>query len=171
MCLVGLQSSDGKTDHAVAVTENWIFDSNLNHALPLTKESLDLCCSDGENESTFVKITRGCMLKKQSLPARQNKKSDSNKRGQRCGESDEEHGDTEEDRPNYSLGLAICEMAVKKPRQTRGQDPFLFAEMCYKFVEDSKRERREQERLERQKKGGRKKDDSKKDPPESDDTK
>ena len=67
MCLVGLQGSDGKTDHAVAVAGNWIFDSNFEHALPLSKQSLDLCCSDGETKCSFVKITRACMLKRLKL--------------------------------------------------------------------------------------------------------
>jgi hypothetical protein len=44
MCLVGLYSSDCiKTDHAVSIAGNWIFDSNFEYALPLCKESLDLC--------------------------------------------------------------------------------------------------------------------------------
>jgi hypothetical protein len=34
MGLVGLYSSDCKTDHAVSIAENWIFDSNFEFALP-----------------------------------------------------------------------------------------------------------------------------------------
>ena len=45
MCVVGLQSSNHKTDHAVSIAGKWVFDSNFEYALPLTRESLDLCCS------------------------------------------------------------------------------------------------------------------------------
>jgi hypothetical protein len=34
MCLVGLYSSDSKTDHAVSIAGDWIFDSNSEYALP-----------------------------------------------------------------------------------------------------------------------------------------
>jgi hypothetical protein len=64
MCLLGVQSDDHKTDHAISIACNWIFDSNFEHALPLTQESLDLCCSSDNRKSTFVGVTRVCMLKK-----------------------------------------------------------------------------------------------------------
>ena len=64
MCLVGLLSSDAKTDHAVAVAGNWIFDSNMERALPLSRESLDLCCSDAERKSTWLGVTRVSLLKR-----------------------------------------------------------------------------------------------------------
>ena len=38
-----LQGKDGNCEHAVTITGIWIFDSNLKHALPLTKRSLDWC--------------------------------------------------------------------------------------------------------------------------------
>jgi hypothetical protein len=63
MCLVGLQSSDHKTDHAISICGKWIFDSNFQTALPLNRESLDLCCSSDCRRSVFVGITRVCMLK------------------------------------------------------------------------------------------------------------
>jgi hypothetical protein len=63
MCLVGLQSSDHKTDHAVSIAGKWIFDSNFEHALPLNQESLDLCCSSDSRKSTFVGVTRVFTLK------------------------------------------------------------------------------------------------------------
>jgi hypothetical protein len=63
MCLVGLIGDDGKTDHAVAIAGNWIFDSNLEHALPLCKESLDLCCSDNNHKNQCVGVSRVVMLK------------------------------------------------------------------------------------------------------------
>jgi hypothetical protein len=63
MCLVGLIGNDAKTDHAVAIAGNWIFDSNLEHALPLCKESLDLCCSDNNHKNQCVGVSRVVMLK------------------------------------------------------------------------------------------------------------
>ena len=54
-----LQGSDGKCDHAVAICGRWIFDSNFDNALELSKESFDLCCSSDEVEATFVKIVWG----------------------------------------------------------------------------------------------------------------
>jgi hypothetical protein len=37
MIILGIQSSDGKTDHAICITAGWIFDSNFKKALPLTQ--------------------------------------------------------------------------------------------------------------------------------------
>jgi hypothetical protein len=62
LCLLGIASSDCKTDHAICVVGKWIFDSNLEKALPLSKESLDICASSAERESVFVKVTRGIVL-------------------------------------------------------------------------------------------------------------
>jgi hypothetical protein len=63
MCLVGTQSSDHKTDHAISIVGKWIFDSNFDRALPLTKESLDLCCSLDTKKCTFEGVTRVSTLK------------------------------------------------------------------------------------------------------------
>jgi len=62
MCLFGVHSSDGKTDHAICIVGNWIFDSNLERALPLTMESLDICSSSAERQCKFVGFTRGYIL-------------------------------------------------------------------------------------------------------------
>jgi hypothetical protein len=43
--LARLLGGDGMEDHCVAITQNWIFDSNFKNALPRTSASLDLCCS------------------------------------------------------------------------------------------------------------------------------
>jgi hypothetical protein len=40
-----LQGSDKSTTHAITVVENYIFESNCPHAIMLTKENLDWCCS------------------------------------------------------------------------------------------------------------------------------
>jgi hypothetical protein len=54
-----LQGSDGKCDHAVAICSRWIFYSNFDKAMELTKEALDLCCSSNEIKATFVKVVWG----------------------------------------------------------------------------------------------------------------
>jgi hypothetical protein len=64
LCVCGIQSSDGKTDHAVCIFGNWIFDSNFKKALPLNMESLNLCSSSADQATTFVRVTRGHLLRK-----------------------------------------------------------------------------------------------------------
>lgn len=49
-----LKGSDQKTDHTVTIYSGWIFDSTFTHALPLSKESLDHCCSEDESRCEFV---------------------------------------------------------------------------------------------------------------------
>jgi hypothetical protein len=67
MCVLGIRSSDGKTDHAICIADGWIFDSNFEKALPLSKESLDLCSSSNERKTDFVEVTRGVLLKSRSI--------------------------------------------------------------------------------------------------------
>ena len=62
LCLLGIQSSDGKMDHAICVVGKWIFDSNFEMALPLTTESLDLCSSSEDRYAKFVSVKRGYYL-------------------------------------------------------------------------------------------------------------
>ena len=66
MCVIGIRSTDGKTDHAITIVGNWIFDSNFERALPLTRESLDLCSSSADRNTDFAGVTRGYMLKARS---------------------------------------------------------------------------------------------------------
>jgi hypothetical protein len=66
MCVLGIRSSDGKTDHAICIAGGWIFDSNFEKALPLSEESLNLCSSSNERTTKFVEVTRGVMLTKRS---------------------------------------------------------------------------------------------------------
>jgi hypothetical protein len=54
--LIVLLMSDGCVTHTIAVTKNWIFDSNFPFLLEYSKDSLDLCC--GVNAS-FVNVYRG----------------------------------------------------------------------------------------------------------------
>ena len=53
--LVQVQGSDGKEDHCVAVTNQWIFDSNFKNVLPRCKASMNMCCSSENEKSLFVK--------------------------------------------------------------------------------------------------------------------
>ncbi len=47
-----LRGSDRKDDHCVTIYGSWLFDSNFNYALPLSKETLDLCClAEGSNDT------------------------------------------------------------------------------------------------------------------------
>ena len=39
-----LRASDNSASHCVGVVGQWIFDSNLTHALPPVQEALDWCC-------------------------------------------------------------------------------------------------------------------------------
>ena len=43
--LASLLGADGGTQHAVAIVDDRVFDSKLPHALQLTKQALDWCCS------------------------------------------------------------------------------------------------------------------------------
>ena len=47
--LVRLLANDGNNMHMVTIVGGWIFDSNIEYCLPLTKWSLDWCCIDGFN--------------------------------------------------------------------------------------------------------------------------
>jgi hypothetical protein len=54
-----LEAVDGGTQHAVAVVGNLIFDSNCERPLPLTRQSLDYCCSTDTQDGLFKNIFRG----------------------------------------------------------------------------------------------------------------
>ena len=56
LVLASLKGSDGKDDHCVTVYGSWLFDSNFDYALPLTKEALDLCCSAENTQDKFVSV-------------------------------------------------------------------------------------------------------------------
>jgi hypothetical protein len=63
LCVLGIRSDDNKTDHAICIVGTWIFDSNFEKALPLSKESLDLCSSSSDCYTGFTGVTRGYVLK------------------------------------------------------------------------------------------------------------
>jgi hypothetical protein len=57
-----LEGSDGKIDHAVTLHNGWIYDSNFESALPLSRKSLDLCCSSDDIPARFVKVDRALIF-------------------------------------------------------------------------------------------------------------
>ena len=58
ICLVTMCGSDGKSDHCVAITNGWVFDSNIPSALPLCRESFDTVCSSDNQKCEFRKAVR-----------------------------------------------------------------------------------------------------------------
>jgi hypothetical protein len=57
--LVALEAEDGGTQHAITVVGKIIFDSNCARGLPLTKDSLDYCCSSDEVVGAYKKVYKG----------------------------------------------------------------------------------------------------------------
>ena len=57
-----LKGSDGKEQHSVTIYDRWVFDSNFDYALPLSKEALDLCCSAEDTHDQLVSVieARSC---------------------------------------------------------------------------------------------------------------
>jgi hypothetical protein len=52
-----LKGSDGSVNHAVTVVDNYIFESNCPHAIQLSKENLDWCCStEVSPDVTYVRV-------------------------------------------------------------------------------------------------------------------
>jgi hypothetical protein len=51
--LITIRGDDGKEDHCVAITSEWIFDSNFRYALPRSRLSFDLCCSSDDISAKF----------------------------------------------------------------------------------------------------------------------
>jgi len=62
MCLLVLWGSDGKRDHAVAIADGWIFDSNFKMAMEVTKANLDECCSTDDTKCEFAGIADGWLV-------------------------------------------------------------------------------------------------------------
>ena len=54
-CIV---NCNGQDDHCITIYRKWIYDGNFSHALPLSKRSLDLCCSSDEKALTFAGFTK-----------------------------------------------------------------------------------------------------------------
>ena len=63
LCVLGLKAVDGKTDHAIAVVRQFVFDTNLPNALPLNAKTLDFCCSSDDSPGQFETVWRGLAFK------------------------------------------------------------------------------------------------------------
>ena len=55
---VQLLGEDEGTGHAVTIVGPWIFDATLPHALPLSRESLDECCSSARGRVAYVGVAK-----------------------------------------------------------------------------------------------------------------
>ena len=55
---VQLLGEDGGVGHAVTIVRPWIFDATLPHALPLSRASLDECCSSARGGVAYVSGVR-----------------------------------------------------------------------------------------------------------------
>ena len=49
-------------DHAITLVGSWLFDANLPHALPLSRESLDTIVAVTHHEATFSHVARALQL-------------------------------------------------------------------------------------------------------------
>ena len=63
LCILGLKSKDGKTDHAVAICKKYLFDSNFSNALPLNMAALNYCYSSNASIGEFECMWKGIALK------------------------------------------------------------------------------------------------------------
>ena len=62
--LVTVLGDDGKENHCVALTQQWIFDANFNKVLPRTRSSLDQSCSSNNEDTKFVGAVFVAVFKK-----------------------------------------------------------------------------------------------------------
>ena len=69
--LVQLQNVNGGISHCVSVVDKWIFDSNFSHALPLSLESLHLCCTD-ENSQLLIQGFKTVITMIEFTPTKKN---------------------------------------------------------------------------------------------------
>ena len=61
-----LLGSDGHANHAVAIFNGWIFDSNENRAIPLCQEGLNYCVSTANERVEFVCFNDGFFFRENS---------------------------------------------------------------------------------------------------------
>ena len=55
---VQLLAVDGGVGHVVTIVGEWIFDATQPHALPLTRASLDFCCSSAGVAVAYAGVER-----------------------------------------------------------------------------------------------------------------
>ena len=65
---VQLLGEDGGVGHAVTIVGEWIFDATLPHALPLSRESLDDCCSSAQGRVAYVCVERAVRYRPVAAP-------------------------------------------------------------------------------------------------------
>ena len=59
---IQLLGTDGGVGHAITIVGDWIFDATLERALPLTRESLDACCSSDHGRVAFRSVKRAVRM-------------------------------------------------------------------------------------------------------------
>ena len=52
-----IRGADGKEDHCICVYNKYIFDSNFDNALALTRDALNVCCSSSEKGTVYEGCT------------------------------------------------------------------------------------------------------------------
>jgi len=57
--VLALEAFDGGTQHAFTVVGKLVFDSNCERALPLTRRSLDYCCSTDTTPGFYRQVYKG----------------------------------------------------------------------------------------------------------------
>ena len=65
-----LIGSDGHINHAVAIFNKWIFDSNEKSAIPLCQEGLNYCVSSKNKKVKFIGFKRGFFFRENSKKSR-----------------------------------------------------------------------------------------------------
>jgi len=73
MIVAIISASDGEATHAVTVADGWIFEANLERALPLTRESLNYCC--GGTATPYIGIHLGYVFQSHQHHARKKRKT------------------------------------------------------------------------------------------------
>ena len=66
---VQLLGEDGGVGHAVTIVGLWIFDASLPYALPLSRASLDACCSSARGRVAYVCVERAVRYRPVAAPA------------------------------------------------------------------------------------------------------
>ena len=65
---VQLLGEDGGVGHAVTIARGWIFDATLPRALPLSRASLDACCSSAQGRVAYVCVARAVRYRLVAAP-------------------------------------------------------------------------------------------------------
>ena len=65
---VQLLGEDGGVGHAVTIVGRWIFDATLSHALPLSRASLDDCCSSAQGRVAYRGVERAVRYRPVATP-------------------------------------------------------------------------------------------------------